>query len=115
MTARAAWSNIEQQLLPGVCPSRTLSLQGRERYPREAIMALRFLGKDPGSDHGQSPSVWEDGDTYVVQGWRIEDAATLAGVGDIPSHETLVRIPKRLMSVFPEVNGDGASGGAKAG
>jgi hypothetical protein len=30
---------------------------------RRAIMALRFLGKDPDSEHGSSPTVWEDGDT----------------------------------------------------
>ncbi len=30
-------------------------------------MTLRFLAKDPGSDHGNSPTVWEDGDSYVVQ------------------------------------------------
>ena len=76
-------------------------------------MALRFLGKDPDSDHGQSPSVWDDGDTYVVQGWRVDDSATLAAVGEVPSHETLIRIPKRLMPVFPEVSG--GSGGAEAG
>jgi hypothetical protein len=76
-------------------------------------MALRYLGKDPESDHGQSPTVWDDGDTYVVQGWRITDAATLAEVGDVPSHETVVRIPKRLMSIFPEVSG--ASVGPEAG
>lgn len=68
-------------------------------------MALQFLGKDPNSQHGNSPTVWEDGDSYVVQGWRIDDAATLAEIGDIPTHETVIRIPKRLMPVFPEVNG----------
>jgi len=72
-------------------------------------MALRFLGKDPDSDQGQSPTVWEDGDSYVVQGWRITDAATLAEVGDLPAHEAVVRIPKRLMPVFPEVSGGGRS------
>ena len=73
-------------------------------------MALRYLGKDPDSDQGQSPTVWEDGDTYVVQGWRITDAATLAEVGEVPAHETVVRIPKRLMPVFPEVSGGSLSG-----
>jgi hypothetical protein len=73
--------------------------------PEESTMALRFLGKDPDSQNGQSPTVWDDGDSYVVQGWRITDAETLAGVGDVPEHETVIRIPKRLMPVFPEVNG----------
>jgi len=76
-------------------------------------MAMRYLRKDPDSDHGQSPTVWDDGDSYVVQGWRITDAATLAEVGDVPPHETVVRIPKRLMTVSPEVSG--AGGGSEAG
>lgn len=77
------------------------------------MMTMRYLGKDPDSEHGGSPTVWEDGDTYVVQGWRITDGATLAEVGDVPAHETVIRIPKRLMTVFPEVNG--GSGGPQAG
>ena len=76
-------------------------------------MAMRYLGKDPGSEHGGSPTVWDDGDSYVVQGWRITDAATLAEIGDVPAHETVIRIPKRLMTVFPEVNG--GSSGPEAG
>jgi hypothetical protein len=76
-------------------------------------VGLRYLGKDPASDAGQSPSVWEDGDTYVVQGWRVDDPAALSEVGHVPSHETLIRIPKRLMSVFPEVSG--GRGVAEAG
>jgi hypothetical protein len=34
-------------------------------------MALRFIGKDPDSPEGGSPSVWDDGDSYVIQGWRV--------------------------------------------
>ena len=75
-------------------------------------MALRFLGKDPDSEHGGSPTVWEDGDTYLIQGWRVEDATTLAEVGDVPAHETILRIPKRMMTFFPEVNGGGSGPGA---
>jgi len=33
----------------------------------------------------------------------------MAEIGDIPAHEAVIRIPKRLMPVFPEVNdGSGA-------
>jgi len=66
---------------------------------------MRFLGKDPGSETGGSPAVWDDGDSYVIQGWSINDAATLdevRKVGEVPAHETVVRIPKRLMQLFPE-------------
>jgi len=75
-------------------------------------MALRYLGKDPGSDHGSSPTVWDDGDCYVVQGWRITDAATLSEIGEIPEHETVLRIPKRMMQFFPEVSGGGVGSSA---
>ena len=54
---------------------------------------MRFLGKDPGSETGGSPAVWDDGDGYVIQGWRINDAATLdevRKVGEVPAHETVV-------------------------
>jgi len=74
-------------------------------------MALKFLGKDPDSPDGDSPSLWDDGDSFVMQGWRVTDssevAALLAAAGQasIPAHETLIRFPKRMMALFPEVNG----------
>lgn len=68
-------------------------------------MSLRFLGKDPDSEHNGSPTLWDDGDCYVMQGWRIVDSATLAAIGDIPAHETVLRIPKRMVQFFPEVSG----------
>lgn len=72
-------------------------------------MALRFLGKDPESPVNDSPTLWDDGDCYVIQGWRITDDATLAEVGDVPEHETVLRLPKRMMRFFPEVNGGGGA------
>ena len=70
-------------------------------------MALRFLGRDPNSNVDNSPTLWDDGDSYVIQGWRLTPAEQ-AEVGEIPAHETVVRIPKRMMVFFPEVNGGGA-------
>jgi hypothetical protein len=73
-------------------------------------MAPRFLGKDPDSPDGASPSLWDDGDSYVIQGWRVTDAAALnelldtAGQQQIPASETLIRFPKRLMHMFPELS-----------
>jgi hypothetical protein len=72
-------------------------------------MAPRFLGKDPDSPQGGSPSVWDDGDDYVIQGWRVTDAADLgellrsAGQQQVPDGEGLIRFPKRLMHMFPEL------------
>ena len=45
-------------------------------------MALQFLGKDPESEYNGSPTVWDDGDCYVIQGWRITDPGTLAQIGN---------------------------------
>jgi hypothetical protein len=69
-------------------------------------MALRFLGKDPDSPSGDSPTIYYDDrdDTLVIQGWKITDAATLAHM-EIPEHETAIRIPMRMVQFFPEVSG----------
>jgi hypothetical protein len=73
-------------------------------------MALRFLGTDPGSPQGGSPSLWDDGDTYVLQGWRVSDPAVVAelletaGRAHVPEHETLIRFPKRMMPLFRELS-----------
>jgi hypothetical protein len=75
------------------------------------MTALRFLGKDPDSDGGQSPTVWETGDCYVVQGWNLSPEL-LMQVGDIPAGENVVLIPKRLMPVFPEVGGGAVAASA---
>jgi hypothetical protein len=73
---------------------------GRER-------GMRLLGKDPDSAQGSSPTIWDDGDTYVIQGWHL-DAAALTEVGPVPAGEGVVRIPKRMMMLFPEVAGGGS-------
>jgi hypothetical protein len=73
---------------------------------------MRFLGVDPDTGYGGSPTVWDDGDCYVIQGWRITDEQTLAEIGDVPAHETVVRIPKRMMQFFPEVSDAGQLPGA---
>jgi hypothetical protein len=73
-------------------------------------MTLQFLGKDPESEYNGSPTVWDDGDFYVIQGWRIADHGTLAEIGAVPSHETVLRFPKRMMQFFKEVGNDGAAG-----
>lgn len=65
-------------------------------------MTPRFIGKDPESPNGDSPSVWDDGDNFVIQGWKITDREEIAelllsaGQSLIPGHETLIRFPKRL-------------------
>lgn len=69
-------------------------------------MALRFIGKDPESgDHG-SPAVWVDEDTrdLVVQGWTANEETTSASSQDvpIPGHESVIRVPKRMLPLLRE-------------
>ncbi|GAU64850.1 hypothetical protein SSP35_01_01860 [Streptomyces sp. NBRC 110611] len=70
-------------------------------------MTLHKLGKDPESPSGGSPTIYLDDakDTYLVQGWKIEDADRLTQL-DLPAHETVVEIPRRMVQFFLEVNGD---------
>jgi hypothetical protein len=75
------------------------------------MTTLRYLGKDPDSDGGQSPTVWDAGDCYAVQGWHLPPDL-LTQVGTLPDGEGVVLIPKRLMPVFPEVS---RHGGVAAG
>jgi hypothetical protein len=75
-------------------------------------VALQFLGKDPDSMNGQSPTLYYDADrdTYVVQSWKVVDPERLAQL-DVPEHETVVEIPRRMMWFFPEVNRAGRADG----
>ncbi|MBC2876223.1 MULTISPECIES: hypothetical protein [Streptomyces] len=67
-------------------------------------MALIMLGKDPESPSGGSPTIYYDDvkDTYLVQGWKVEDAERL-GKMDIPDHESAVEIPRRVVKFFLEM------------
>ena len=58
-------------------------------------MALRFLGRE--TQTGNSPTLWADGDDYVIQGFTLAPE-TLAEIGRIPDGEAVVRVPKRLMA-----------------
>lgn len=66
-------------------------------------MALRKLGKDPESKSGGSPTVYldEERDTYLVQGLIVSDDARLEQL-DLPSHESVVEIPRRMVQFFEE-------------
>jgi hypothetical protein len=62
-------------------------------------MQLAFLGGDSGQDG--SPRVYAtDRGTFVVQGYKVEDAETLAQLR-IPGHETVIEIPAELLRYFP--------------
>lgn len=75
-------------------------------------MALRFIGIDPNTGDGESPTVWVDHakGEIVIQGWKPEPeleaqcaAFELPGhaVG-IPEHEQVVRVPARMVAMLRE-------------
>ncbi|MGW4517294.1 hypothetical protein ACWEO4_36175 [Streptomyces sp. NPDC004393] len=76
-------------------------------------MALRFIGIDPNTTGGGSPTVWVDQDKQelVIQGWKA-DAPLSAEISEtewvpghdtgIPDHETVVRIPARMVPILRE-------------
>lgn len=71
-------------------------------------MQLRFLGKV--TEGGNSPTLFDtDEDMYVIQGWTIDDPATLAQL-KLPDGETALIVPKALDSrraMFNHFSGDG--------
>lgn len=71
-------------------------------------MALRFLGINPGTPNDGSPTIWLDEETgdYIVQSYKVDDAVLeeCRKTGDIPGHETVIRLPAVMMQFFPEVS-----------
>jgi hypothetical protein len=71
------------------------------KVPAEvAAMKLTFLGKDTTGD--QSPTLYDtDEDKYLIQGWIVSDREVLDQL-DIPPHESVILVPKALMSYLPK-------------
>ncbi|WP_131786503.1 hypothetical protein [Protofrankia symbiont of Coriaria ruscifolia] len=67
-------------------------------------MRARFLGKDPESNVGDSPTLFAtdrtDRTTYIAQGWKVTDPQALADVGSVPDHETLIEIPEEVLKFY---------------
>lgn len=67
-------------------------------------MHVRFLGKDPNSIEGESPTLFAtdrtDRVTYIAQGWKVTDPQALAEIGGVPDHETLVEIPEDVLKIY---------------
>lgn len=62
-------------------------------------MEITFLGVT--SNNGGSPTLYgTDRDSFLVQGWKVLDAETLAKL-NIPEHETVVEVPKALFRFLP--------------
>lgn len=73
-------------------------------------MSLRFVGIDPNTGTGESPTVWvdENSSELVIQGWKpapeLEaECAAFEVPGHaigIPEHEAVVRIPARMVPIL---------------
>lgn len=67
-------------------------------------MRAQFLGKDPESQEGQSPTLFAtdrtDRRTYIAQGWKVTDPQALTDVGPVPDHGTLVEIPEEVLEMY---------------
>lgn len=75
-------------------------------------MKLRFIGIDPNTGTGESPTVWVDEGKaeLIIQGWKPTPALQAAcaahevpghAVG-IPDHEAVIRIPARMVPILRE-------------
>lgn len=64
---------------------------------------LRFIGKDPNSDVGQSPTAWVDENNadMVFQGWKANEQTQVncQATGPIPDNEAVIRIPARMVPI----------------
>jgi hypothetical protein len=64
----------------------------------------RFLGKDPLSQEGQSPTLFAtdrtDRRTYIAQGWVVTDPQALADVGPVPAGEAIIEIPEDVLRMY---------------
>jgi hypothetical protein len=67
---------------------------------KEIVMQLTFLGGDSGPN-GSPRAYATDRGTFVVQGFRVEDADALRQL-QIPDHETVIEIPGELLKYFPK-------------
>ena len=67
-------------------------------------MHVRFLGKDPQSFQGDSPTLYAtdrtDRVTYIAQGWKVTDPQVLSDIGAVPDHETLIEIPEEVLKFY---------------
>lgn len=73
-------------------------------------MSLQFIGVDPSTGDGDSPTAWFDTDTQeiVIQGWKADeelrqkvyDNPAPRHAPGIPAHEDVIRIPARMAPIL---------------
>lgn len=78
------------------------------------VVRFRFIGKDPPSKNGDSPSLWVDetDGSLVFQLYRVEDPGEVAALLDtsgrdhVPAHEVLGRLPATMIPILQEAIGE---------
>jgi hypothetical protein len=75
-------------------------------------MSLQFVGIDPNTGEGESPTIWADHERQeiVIQGWKADSgteaecaATEVPGhAKGIPENEAVVRIPARMVHIVRE-------------
>lgn len=67
-------------------------------------MHVKFLGSDPESQEGRSPTLFAtdrtNRKTYIAQGWIVTDPQTLADIGPVPEGETIIEIPEDVLKFY---------------
>jgi hypothetical protein len=67
-------------------------------------MRARFLGTDPDSQEGQSPTLFAtdrtDRSTFILQGWKVTDPQALTDVGPVPDGEGLIEVPEDVLKFY---------------
>ena len=67
-------------------------------------MRALFLGKDPKSQVGQSPTLFAtdrtDRKTYIARGWIVTDPQVLVDIGPSPEGEAVIEIPEEVLRFF---------------
>jgi hypothetical protein len=76
---------------------------------QEAVMRItgHANGTGGGCSDGTCPAIYDTDNPAVVavQGSVLTDGAALAGLGEVPGHETVVLIPRALLDSYrPEVS-----------
>lgn len=70
---------------------------------------MRLILRARRSDSGLSPSIFdtdEDGQV-AVQGTELLDPEALAQLGDLPNHETVVLVPRELLTEYARLSREG--------
>jgi hypothetical protein len=74
-------------------------------------MRAQFLGKDPDSNVGDSPTLFAtnrtDRRTYIAQGWIVTDPQVLADVGPVPDREAIIEIPEEVLKFYARRDAEG--------